>query len=77
MLRLTGPVWRRISPLLDQALDLDTAGRAALLDDIRRDEPEVAAVLARLLAVHEQLRSSSFLATPPAIAAAWRSRRTR
>lgn len=45
--------WRRCSALLDEALDLEPAARDAWLDALRREQPDVADSLERLLA-HER-----------------------
>jgi len=63
MFRLDREHWRELSPLLDQALDLDAAARNALLADLERRRPELALVLARLLSGHDQLLGSGFLET--------------
>ena len=63
MFRLDREHWRELSPLLDQALDLDAAARNALLADLERRRPELALVLARLLTGHDQLLGSGFLET--------------
>jgi len=63
MLRLDKDRWQALSPLLDQALELDAAGRDALRADVARQQPELAVVLARLLSEHERLAESTFLET--------------
>ena len=63
MLRLDKDRWQALSPLLDQALELDSRGREALLADVARQQPELAAVLARLLSEHDRLAGSAFLET--------------
>jgi len=45
--------WQRLSTLFGQALDGDAAQRAALLATLGRDEPDLAAELARMLAAAE------------------------
>jgi serine/threonine-protein kinase len=61
MLPLDRPLWRRLSPLLDRALDLDAAGRAQLLDSLRTQSPDLAATLEELLAEHARVDPSDFL----------------
>ncbi len=51
----------RLHALLDQALDLDPAGQARLLGDLRRDQPAMAADLERLLAAEPTLDAAGFL----------------
>src|SRR5688500_1924515 len=53
--------WGRLSPYLDQALELDGERRLAWLADLRAGEPEVAAELERLLAEHEAAHGEGFL----------------
>ena len=55
MLLLDRTLWRTVSPLLDQALDLDAGGRARLLDALRAQSPDLAATLEDLLAGHERV----------------------
>ena len=42
--------WDRVSPLLDEALELDAAARVAWLDALARREPDLAAIVRRVLA---------------------------
>ena len=63
MLRLDKDRWQALSPLLDQALDLDSVGREALLADLAREQPELAVVLRRLLSEQDRLAGSDFLET--------------
>ena len=65
--------WGRLSPYLDQALELDAERRVAWLAELRAGEPEVAAELGRLLAEHEAAHGEGFLEpesapTPPTLA---------
>ena len=57
-------LWTRLSPLLDQALDLDPALRAAFLADVQAESPALADALERLLDEHRLMEASSFLSTP-------------
>ena len=58
-------LWDRLSPLLDRALDLEPAERSSFLADVRRDDPDAAVALERLLAEHDQVLVSAFLEGPP------------
>jgi serine/threonine-protein kinase len=66
MLRVDKDVWPSLSPLLDQALERDAAGRERLLADVALHNPDLAAILERLLRQHERLLGSAFLEAPPA-----------
>ncbi len=46
--------WRRLRPLLDQALDLQGAARRAFVDGLARESADLAADLQRLLDLHER-----------------------
>ena len=61
---LDATTWRKVSPLLDRALDLDSEGREGLLVEVRAERPEMAALLADLLAEYEHVVSEGFLETP-------------
>jgi tetratricopeptide (TPR) repeat protein len=61
MLPVDPKVWTIVSPLLDRALDLERASREQFVADIANSDPEAAAALSRLLAVHDQLSTSDFL----------------
>lgn len=56
--------WRSLSPLLDQALDLEAAPRAAFVAALREHAPDLAAALQRLLEQHDALLTSPFLEVP-------------
>ena len=60
--------WHRLSALLDQALDLDPGGRAALLASLRETSPDVAESLHDLLAELDQVEESRFLEAEPDVA---------
>lgn len=64
MVPLDPALWRALSPLLDQALDLDPAARAELLASTSAQSAVLGDALRRLLAEHERLLGSSFLETP-------------
>ena len=53
--------WSRLSPLLDELLELDEAARAALLAGLRRADPALAATLEALLSDVEAIRRDAFL----------------
>ena len=56
-------LWQTLSPMLDQALDLDGDERDEYLGAVRVHDPAAAAALQDLLAAHDRLRSSDFLET--------------
>jgi len=56
--------WARLSPLLDELLDLAEPQRAARLADLRAQDAALADELAELLARDAALGQSGFLATP-------------
>jgi serine/threonine protein kinase len=64
MSALDSALWARLSPLLDECLDLASADRAAWLDALHLREPDLAEALAPLLARHQALEDSDFLASP-------------
>jgi len=51
---MTPEDWQRLKPLFDRAVDLSTAEQAAVVADLRHQDPELAARLAALLAAHAQ-----------------------
>ena len=53
--------WKRVSPLLDELLDLDAAGRAARLAVLRASDPKLAAAVEELLAQEDALDAERFL----------------
>lgn len=57
--------WQRLSPLLDELLDLAAPERAARLAELRTQDPTLAAELLPLLEQQQALEGSSFLAAPP------------
>ena len=61
MLHVDPSHWRELSALLDQALDLDPAGRAALVASVRETSPGIATSLHDLLAEHDQAAARRFL----------------
>ena len=67
MFRFDQERWSVLSPLLDEALELDAGARAQWLEELGRREPDLAPIVERLLAEHDELRGSSFLESSPAI----------
>ncbi len=59
-------LWRALSPLLDDALDLSLGERAEFLAALRAGSPDLATALASLLADHANLADSMFLEALPA-----------
>jgi len=55
---MTPEDWQRLKPLFDRAADLPPAEQAAFLEDLHRQDPELADRLAALLAAHEQSTES-------------------
>jgi eukaryotic-like serine/threonine-protein kinase len=58
--------WRAVEPHLDRLLDIDAPERAAELDRLDRDEPELSSDLRRLLALGEDAARDRFLEDAPA-----------
>ena len=58
--------WPVLSPLLDEVLDLDAEARAARLDALRAQDPELALDLQDLLEREQALDDADFLASPTA-----------
>ena len=56
--------WEAVTPYLDQAIDLDDRGRAALFDALDTSAPQVAADLRELLGRASRVRDEGFLETP-------------
>ena len=61
MAQLDGEVWRRVSPFLDEALELDPSAREPWLDELDKAQPEIARELRELLNLQEVVRSAGFL----------------
>src|SRR5882724_65537 len=63
---LNDPVaWLRISPYLDQALDLESDARGPWLNDLARTQPELASTVSNLLSDIEALNAGGFMANSP------------
>jgi hypothetical protein len=58
-------LWRSLSPLLDQALDLGPAERQALLASIRGQSRELSTALESLLLEHDRILAEGFLERLP------------
>jgi serine/threonine-protein kinase len=58
-------LWQSVSPLLDQALDLEAGARAAFLASVRSTDPAIAAALEELIGRSERMLASDFLETSP------------
>ena len=56
--------WKRVQPLLDEALELTAEQRAAWLDSLRTSAPDVAVDLESLLTSEAEADGSGFLAGP-------------
>ena len=56
--------WSRLSPLLDQALELEGGPRDELVGSLRERDPALAGALERQLAEHDRALRSGFLALP-------------
>ena len=65
MAALNPVLWQSLSPLLDQALDLEPEARAAFVAMLRRDTPELGDAIDRLLDQHDRLSTSHFLELSP------------
>jgi eukaryotic-like serine/threonine-protein kinase len=64
---LSAERWRAVSPHFERALELGAVERAAWLDSLRAEDPELAADLQELIADHGVAQSERFLETPPAM----------
>ena len=62
---MTPEAWQKLSPLLDQALDLTDVERAQFLNKLRGEDPQLCQEIESLL---EQQNPTNFLAPPFAIA---------
>ena len=61
MANLDSNLWRRVSPYLDEALELDPPVREPWLANLEREQPEIGRELRKLLNLHTAVRSSGFL----------------
>src|SRR5579872_2813103 len=61
--------WRQLSPLLDNAIEMDAVERSTWLESLRSEDPDLAADIELLLEEHELLSKECFLdqvaALPP------------
>jgi serine/threonine-protein kinase len=62
--------WRELEPLLDHALTLPEAARAAWLEELRAASPELVVELSALLSTEEEADRRGFLADPPTMSLA-------
>jgi serine/threonine-protein kinase len=62
--------WRRVSALLDEALDLAPESRSAWLAALRTDQPDLADEVGALLGLHDASADAQFLAGSAAVAPA-------
>ena len=60
-------LWQTVSPLADRALDLDPGARAAFLDSVRAEQPDVADAVERFLLEHDRMLASAFLDASPLV----------
>ena len=69
MFSISNDRWRELSPLLDKAIELEGDERAAWLDSLHSENPDLAADLELLLDEHDALTEERFLdqvaALPP------------
>jgi eukaryotic-like serine/threonine-protein kinase len=63
-------LWRRLSPLLDEVLDLEAEGRAARIAALRAEDPALADELETLLRESASAEAEKFLESAASIAAA-------
>ena len=63
-------LWRKISPYLDEALELNDVAQAAWLADFRSRDPALAEQIAELLQSHRRLGQAGFLENGPRFGAA-------
>jgi serine/threonine-protein kinase len=62
---ISAVTWRRLSSLLDEALDLEDDARAAWVERLAKSEPELAPMMQKLLAAHEPHETIHILDSPP------------
>ena len=67
MAALSPERWREVSPYLDHALTLSEELRAAFLDSLRTERPELVPLLKELLEAHRGLAEQDFLKQSPSI----------
>jgi len=64
-MKIPADQWATVSRLLDEALDLETDARPTWLAQLTAREPQVGAVVGRLLAAHAERETADVLATLP------------
>ncbi|TAG47472.1 MAG: serine/threonine protein kinase [Betaproteobacteria bacterium] len=70
MAHWTAERWKQLSPLLDQALELEPAERARFLNDLRSNQPEWADELSTLLERSAQAEAAEFMHRGPTLSSA-------
>ena len=70
MPRIDPDRWRELQPMLDHALELPADERAAWLEHVHAQHPELAADIAALLAAEDEAERGRFLADPPTMSLA-------
>jgi eukaryotic-like serine/threonine-protein kinase len=61
MFNMPPELWKLLSPLLDELLELPAATRSTRLAELRHSTPDVASDLDRLLAAHQQAQQHGFM----------------
>jgi hypothetical protein len=61
MTKTDGNLWRKVSPYLDEVLELAPTAREAWLANLEKAQPEVAHEVRDLLQLHTAVRESGFL----------------
>jgi eukaryotic-like serine/threonine-protein kinase len=59
--KLDAQMWVRVTPLLDQALEVEPGAREKWLDQLTNDQPDIVATLRVLLADWEEVEAEDFL----------------
>ena len=67
MVTLSPERWREVSPYLDQALTLSEEHRAAWLDSLRNERPDLVPLLLQLLETHRSVAEQDFLRQSPSL----------
>ncbi|TAG03422.1 MAG: serine/threonine protein kinase [Betaproteobacteria bacterium] len=70
MAHWTAERWKQLSPLLDQALELEPAERARFVNDLRSNQPEWADELSTLLEQSVQAEAAEFMHRGPTLSSA-------
>lgn len=75
-MELSAATWPTLSKLLDEALDLEPAARAAWLDELTATQPQFAPSLRRLLAAHASSETADVMARLPPLSVRLQAART-